>query len=116
MATTYGSFSLSNGQTVFYTQLANGAVGSTCMVDIAKPTDANTNTTTFMVRSPGQIVDWQTGAIASGAVEIFSNGQPTGAACILVTANSSVANRSFPRVTLVPGKQYSIKVVTVLPA
>lgn len=116
MATTYGSIALSNGQTVFYTQAANGAVGSTCACDIAKPTDANTNTYQFQVRSPAAIVDWQTGAIASGAIEIYSNGMPSGATCVLATAGSALANRSFPRVTLVPGKNYSLKVVTVLPA
>ena len=116
MATTYGSIMLSNGQTVQYTQAANGAVGTACACSISGPTDANTNTYSFRVKSPAAIVDWQTGAIASGAIEIYSNGMPTGATCVLVVANASLSRRVFPKVTLVPGRDYSLRVTTVLPA
>jgi hypothetical protein len=116
MATTFGSISFSNGQVVGIAQTTNGAVGSKLPVDINRAVTANTNNLDFQVNSPARIVDWESGAIASGAVEIYSNDRPTGAVCNLVNANIAKTNRMFPKPVLVPGRTYSIRVVVVLPA
>jgi hypothetical protein len=116
MATTYGTMQLSNGQVVGVQQTANAAVNTRLPVDIAKPADANTNTYDFMVRSPCCITDWDSGAIASGAVEFYSDDIPTGIQCTLVKCGIALTTRIFPRVCFKPGKRYSLRVTTVLPA
>jgi len=118
MATTFGTISLSNGQIVGVVQLTNGPVNSVLAVDPSKPADAGTNTLDFMIQGNqnASIVDWESGAIASGALEIYANGYPTGKICILAKCQLATVTRVFPRVTLRPGVKYSLRVATVLPA
>jgi hypothetical protein len=115
MADTFGSIALSNGQVIGVVQKNAGAVNTKLPVDISKPPDANTNTYDFMVRSPCQIIDWDSGAIASGAVEIYKNDMPTGVQCVLVKCGIALTTRIFPHVGFLPGNRYSLRVVTVLP-
>ena len=116
MATTFGSFTLSNGETIFYAQIASAAVGVKLPCDVNRPVVATSNGYEFQVKSPARIIDWETGAIASGAVEIYSNDRPTGVICNLIGASIAKTMRSFPRPVLVPGRVYSLRVSVVLPA
>jgi len=118
MATTYGTISLDNGQEIGVVQLTNAPVNSYLAVDASKPADANTNSLDFQIHGNkiANIIDWDSGAIASGALEIYANQQPTGKICTLVKCGIGVVNRVFPHVGLRPGVRYSLRVATVLPA